>query len=231
MFLASKSPQRRSLLKSLGIDFDIVEPDYAERELPGLSPASLVERHSIGKAKSVLAKLIPLPHDRPVLGVDTMVFAGGRQLGKASSAAEAMEYLRLLSGTEHQVYSGITLIWAPAGVTDGDMPQIDLPPGCKLLDTDTNIGNQTLYSCTSHECTGVVFSEVAEDELCAYIATGEWRGRAGAYAIQERASAFVKEIHGDYTNVVGLPVSLLADILRQIGCWPPPDWDRHPHQP
>ncbi|GBE57707.1 septum formation protein Maf [bacterium BMS3Abin01] len=191
MYLASKSPQRKALLQALGLDFQVVIPEYSEIDPPGAAPAELVERHSCGKARSVLLRVQPLEPASPVLGVDTMVFAGGRSLGKAGSEQEALEYLRLLSGNTHQVYSGITLIWASG-----------------------------LQSCTLHAVTDVRFAAVSEDELRAYVATGEWRGRAGAYAIQGRASAFVEEIRGDYTNVVGLPVPLLVGMLRKNRLWP-----------
>ena len=68
------------------------------------------------------------------------------------------------------------------------------------------------------------FAPIPDSELEIYVAGGEWRGRAGGYAIQGRASAFVEEIRGDYTNVVGLPVPLLAGMLREKGQWPPDAW-------
>ncbi len=248
MYLASRSPQRKTLLESLGIEFEIVLPEYGEVDPPGLSPDQLVERHSRGKAYSVLPRVIPLQASRPILGVDTMVFAGGRALGKAADEEQALEYLRMLSGAVHHVYSGITLVWAAAddgtdsagdGYTGGrsgadgaggsgesaiDIPVGRLPEGCSPLDMDQACGQSGLYSYTSHTLTGVRFAVLPEEEMDAYIATGEWRGRAGAYAIQERASAFVEGIEGDYTNVVGLPVPLLVRVLRAIGSWPPASW-------
>ena len=196
MYLASKSPQRKALLESLGIDFEVIAPDYTEEDLPGHLPAELVERHSRGKAFSVLSRVEPLPADEPILGVDTIVVLSGRVAGKPGDEDEASRFLRLMSGKTHMVYSGITLLWAGAG------------PGER-------------EETTAHAVTEVRFCEIPERELELYIKSGEWRGRAGGYAIQGRASAFVEAIRGDYTNVVGLPVPLLVAMLREKGTWPP----------
>lgn len=176
-------------------------PDYHEDDRPHYLPAEIVERHSRGKAFSVLHKLDDLGSGRPVLGVDTMVVFGGQTVGKAASEEEALGFLKRMSGRTHLVYSGITLVWAGSG------------PGGR-------------EEQTAHAVTEVRFSPVPAGELEAYVATGEWRERAGAYAIQGRAAAFVEEVCGDYTNVVGLPVPLLAELLRERGEWPPPSWER-----
>lgn len=199
MYLASKSPQRKALLEALGIDFEVVPPDYQEEPFAHELPAQIVERHSRGKAFSVLHKLEDLTADRPVLGVDTMVVFGGRVTGKAEDEGQAAGYLRSMSGNPHLVYSGITLVWPGSGPGDREEQ-------------------------TAHAVTEVRFSHLTEREIDAYVATGEWRGRAGAYAIQGRASAFVEQIRGDYTNVVGLPVPLLVEMLRLRGDWPPGGW-------
>lgn len=199
MYLASKSPQRKALLESLGIEFEVVPPDYLEENTNDQLPAEQVERHSRGKAYSILQMVEPLPSDRPILGVDTMVVIHGQTVGKAKHEEEALGYLRRMSGTSHLVYSGLTLLWSGAG------------PGERV-------------EVTAHSVTEVRFSRLSEREMESYLNTGEWRDRAGAYAIQGRASAFVEEIRGDYSNVVGLPVPLMVGMLRERGQWPPPDW-------
>jgi len=199
MFLASKSPQRKALLESLGIGFDVVHPDYHEENADEHLPAEQVERHSRGKAYSVLAEVEPMPSDRPILGVDTMVVIHGQAVGKALDVEEARDFLHAMSGKNHLVYSGLTLLWSGAG------------PGERV-------------EATSHSVTEVRFCRLSEREIEIYLDTGEWRDRAGGYAIQGRASAFVEEIRGDYTNVVGLPVPLLAAMLRERGQWPPGSW-------
>jgi len=199
VYLASRSPQRKALLEALGVEFTVIVPEYHEEGLSGHLPAEMVERHSRGKAFSVIADLEPLPSDKPVLGVDTMVVIQGRAVGKARDEAEAMEFLLRMSGRTHLVYSGLTLVWAGSG------------PGERVAET-------------AHAVTEIRFARISESEMESYVATGEWRERAGAYAIQGRASAFVEEIDGDYTNVVGLPVPLLAAMLREKGQWPPASW-------
>lgn len=199
MYLASRSPQRKALLEALGVDFEVVIPDYPEENLTGRLPAELVERHSRGKAFSILSRVEPLPSGRPILGVDTMVVILGRAAGKPRDGEEALDFLRRLSGKTHLVYSGLTLLWAGAG------------PGERVEET-------------AHAVTEVRFAQIPDSELEVYVAGGEWRGRAGGYAIQGRASAFVEEIRGDYTNVVGLPVPLLTGMLREKGQWPPAAW-------
>lgn len=199
MYLASRSPQRKALLESIGVGFEIIPPEYHEEDKPHELPAERVERHSRGKAFSVLHKLVEQPADRPVLGVDTMVVFGGKAVGKPRDEVEALEFLLRMSGRTHLVFSGITLVWPGLG------------PGSREVQI-------------AHAVTEVRFAHLPEFELEAYIETGEWRERAGAYAIQGRASAFVEEVHGDYTNVVGLPVPLLAELLREKGQWPPREW-------
>ncbi len=199
MYLASSSPRRRNLLESIGVDFETVPPRYDEAEREMELPAEQVQRHSRGKAWSVLPWLKPLPAGRPVAGVDTMVVTQGRTAGKAASPEEAMGLIGQLSGRTHLVYSGLTILWSDGA---GDQPQ----------------------EMTDHAVTQVRFAQIPEAEIRKYVATGEWRGKAGAYAIQGRAAAFVEEIRGDYSNIVGLPLPLLVRMLRQIGCWPPASW-------
>ena len=178
MYLASKSPQRKALLEALGIDFEVVHPDYSEENPAGQLPSELVERHSRGKAFSVLTQLEPIPSQKPVLGVDTMVVILGQAVGKAGDEDEAREFLRKMSGKNHLVYSGLTLLWAGGG------------PGERV-------------EKTAHAVTEVRFAPIPERELEAYVASGEGRGRAGAYAMQGKASAFVEEHRGHVTNGVG----------------------------
>jgi septum formation protein len=120
-----------------------------------------------------------------VLGADTVVAINGLALGKPHGPYDATRMLRLLSGQTHQVITGICLVRAPDQI-------------------------ETL----AHEITFVTFSELSDDEIRDYIASHEPYDKAGAYAIQGLASKFVRYISGCYFNVVGLPVSLLHDILK-----------------
>ena len=171
--LASRSPQRRAILEMLGIEFDVVAPDYDEPALPG-TPEQIAVAHARGKAASVDGEL--------VLGVDTIVVIDGRVLGKPPREDEAREYLGLLSGRTHTVHSGLCL---RAGGTEH----------------------------VRHAVTEVTFAPLDPADVHWYVASGEWRERAGGYAVQGLGAALVRSIAGDYQNVVGLPVPALIDAM------------------
>jgi septum formation protein len=181
LLLASRSPQRRVILKQLGIPFDVVEPRYEEVAPPELADSvEVVRAHAQAKARSVADEA----NDRPVLGVDTEVVLQGLIFGKPADATEAEQMLEQLSGRTHVVMSGLCL----------------LTPGWEVVE---------------HEGTRVTFRELKPRDLGAYVATGEWEGRAGAYAIQGRGATLVCAIEGDYLNVVGLPAALLVRLLAE----------------
>lgn len=127
-----------------------------------------------------------------ILGADTVVACGRRILGKADDVAVAERYLRLLSGRRHRVYTGIAVI-APGG-----------------------------RRAVRVVMTMVRFKRLSEPEIAAYLACGEWRGKAGGYAIQGRAEAFIPAINGSFSNVVGLPLATTLDLLRGLGWRPEP---------
>ena len=123
-----------------------------------------------------------------VLGADTLVACGGLVLGKPSTPAGARDMLRLLSGRRHRVYTGVALV----DVDDGRME-------------------------TAHAETSVVLRTMDEGELDRYVATGEPLDKAGAYAVQGLGSVFVTAVEGSYSNVVGLPLHLVAEMLHRFG--------------
>jgi septum formation protein len=180
LLLASTSPQRRVILKQLGIPFDVVAPRYEEVNPPEADPAALVCEHARGKAESVAGEA----DGRPVLGVDTTVALGGRIYGKPADAGDAERMLEELSGRTHAVMSGLCLI----------------TPGWEVVETATTL---------------VTFRALTPRELGLYVATGEWEGRAGGYAIQGLGAALVERVEGDYLNVVGLPGALLVRLLAE----------------
>jgi len=187
LVLASRSPQRDGLLRQLGIPFRVVVSEHVE-DLHDGDPVRTVERNARGKAKEVLARS-RLRAGELVLGVDTVVVVAGRVLGKASAEREAAEYLRLLAGRRHEVYSGLHLC-------------------------------STAHAETAHAITGVTFRALGVEDIARYVASGEWRERAGAYAIQGVGSALVERVDGDYFNVVGLPVAALLTALAAFGAAP-----------
>jgi septum formation protein len=127
-----------------------------------------------------------------VLAADTVVACGRRILGKADDALAAERCLRLLSGRRHRVYTAVAVV-APDG-----------------------------RRTTSVVMTMVRFKRLGEREIGAYLASGEWRGKAGGYAIQGRAEAFISAINGSWSNVVGLPLVTTLDLLGGLGWRPQP---------
>ena len=187
LVLASASPRRRDILQNAGIPF-IVQPSKIP-ELPreGEAPQACAERLAREKALDVFRQR---PQDF-VLGADTIVIVDGQILGKPRDAADAARMLRLLSGRTHQVTTGVCLI---------------VPDRKKSSGEDTR-----------SETTRVTMSELSDDDIQSYVATGEPLDKAGAYAIQGIASRWISRIEGDYFNVVGLPVSLVYRMLQENG--------------
>lgn len=188
LVLASGSPRRIELLGQAGIEPDHIQPaDIDETPQRGEHPRSLARRLSREKAEAALAQLkSDANFANPfLLAADTVVAVGRRILPKAETADEARECLRLLSGRTHKVFTGVCLV---------------LPNG--------NL-RQTLVE------TRLRFERLSRQQIDAYLSSGEWRGKAGGYAIQGLAGSFVVKLVGSYSNVVGLPlqetVSLLAD--------------------
>lgn len=137
-------------------------------------------------------KLAAVPAGGPafVLVADTVVALGHRILGKPENEAEAEKFLRALSGRRHHVMTAVALA----------------TPACK-------VSARTV-------CTRVSFKRLSEEEIAGYLASGEWQGKAGGYAIQGLAGAFVKAIGGSYTNVVGLPLYETVALLKGAGFTP-----------
>ena len=123
-----------------------------------------------------------------VLAADTVVACGRRVLGKAEDEQQARAFLKLLSGRRHRVHGGVAVIDAEGRLHDRSV------------------------------MTQVVFKRLGPDEIDAYLDSGEWKGKAGAYAIQGRAAAFVPKITGSYSNVVGLPLAETQALLLGLGC-------------
>jgi septum formation protein len=183
LILASASPRRSELLRNAGFEFEVCPANVDERVRAGERPKSFAERLAREKARAVRPKF---PHDF-VLGADTVVVAGKKNLGKPADAEDAARMLRLLSGRAHEVITGVCLI-APEGQED-----------------------------TRSEVTKVFFDRMSEKEIANYVATGEPMDKAGAYGIQGVASRWIPKISGDYFNVVGLPVALVGAILKDNG--------------
>ena len=190
LVLASGSPRRLQLLQQIGIEPDHLSPvDADETPNRGEVPRSLAKRLSREKAELAIenVKRSEELHGSYILTADTVVGLGSRILPKAEMLDEAASSLRLLSGRNHRVYTSITLV-TPKGAKRH-----------KLIESR------------------VRFKRLSRDEMEAYLASGEWRGKAGGYAIQGIAGSFVVKLIGSYTNVVGLPLYETAALLTGEG--------------
>jgi septum formation protein len=183
LVLASASPRRIELLAQLGVTPDRIDPaDIDETPLKGETPPRLAERLARSKAEVVAARA----PEAFVLAADTVVAVGRRFLEKAADEAEAARFLRLLSGRNHRVFTGVALARGEAITT-------------RVIETR------------------VSFKTLSEVEIAAYVATGDWRGKAGAYGIQGPAGAFVRRIVGSHPAVMGLPLYETANLLTGAG--------------
>ncbi|NLS02277.1 Maf-like protein [Rhizobium sp. P32RR-XVIII] len=188
LILASGSPRRIDLLNQVGIEPSRLMPmDIDETPKKSEHPRSLARRLSTEKAEAALAALKgdPAWKGSYILAADTVVAVGRRILGKAEFADEASASLHLLSGRSHWVYTGVCLV-----TPDRKIRQ-------KIVETK------------------VRFKRLSGFEIENYLASGQWRGKAGAYGIQGLAGTFVQKMVGSYTNVVGLP--LYETILLLTG--------------
>lgn len=190
LVLASGSPRRLALLNQIGIEPDALLPSEID-ELPktGELPRVLATRLARTKAETALNTVRADDDLRGsfIVAADTVVAVGRRILPKAELLDEAAQCLRLLSGRSHRVYTGVCMVTPGEGFRQ------------RLVETR------------------VRFKRLSKDDLEAYLASGEWRGKAGGYAVQGLAGAFVIKLVGSYTNVVGLPLYEAASLLGGEG--------------
>ncbi|WP_207456607.1 Maf family protein [Azospirillum sp. SYSU D00513] len=189
LVLASASPRRLDLLRQIGIVPDAVDPADID-ETP--RPAELPNLHALRLAGEKAAAVAARQDGALVLAADTVVACGRRILPKAETEAQARECLELLSGRRHRVFGGMVLLVPGAA---GEAP--------RRLERTVR--------------TDVTFKVLARAEIDSYIASGEWQGKAGGYAIQGRAAGLIRYIGGSYSNVVGLPLFELSALLRGAG--------------
>ena len=195
IYLASKSPRRRELLRQIGVEFELLllrentarGPDVPELVQPGETPLAYVERVTREKAETASATMLSRRlRTRPVLTADTTVTLNGRILNKPADDAEALSMLRLLSGATHQVLTSIALkhhedFWQTTHTSD------------------------------------VTFATLSEETMRAYCALPEPYDKAGGYAIQGRAAQFISHIVGSPSSIMGLPLYETAQLLQQAG--------------
>lgn len=190
LILASASPRRLALLNQIGVEPEHLIPAHVD-ETPerGELPRKLAQRLAHAKAVAVQqkARQAGLAGDSVVLAADTVVAVGRRILPKAETMDEAASCLRLLSGRAHRVFTGLCLISASGHVRE------------RLVDSR------------------IRFKRLTNKEIEAYLASGEWNGKAGGYAIQGIAGSFVVKMSGSYSAVVGLPLYETTSLLAGEG--------------
>ena len=198
ILLASGSARRRELVARLGLPFDITSSNVDETPRPAESPAAMVVRLSRDKAQSAQLTNPPtnqLTHySTIILSADTTVCLDGEALGKPRDAAEARSMLTRLRGRSHQVFTAITLIDTATGREVADLASTDVP-----------------------------MRSYSDDEIEAYLASGDPFDKAGGYAIQHGGFNPVDNLRGCYANVVGLPLCHVTRSLRALGIEPPAD--------
>ncbi|MCB1439177.1 MAG: Maf-like protein [Nitratireductor sp.] len=186
LVLASGSPRRLQLLQQAGIRPDNLCPvNIDETPHKSEAPRNLAKRLAREKAEAAIEHISRQPelHGSMILSADTVVAVGRRILPKAVMLDEASYSLKMLSGRSHRVYTGVTLV-TPKGAMRH-----------RLVETR------------------VRFKRLSREEMEAYLASGEWRGKAGGYAIQGLAGCFVVKLTGSYSNVVGLPLQETVSLL------------------
>jgi septum formation protein len=197
LVLASASPRRQELLRAAGIAVTVQPTNLPEAPLEGEAPKAFAERLAREKAWAVFKQR---PNDF-VLGADTIVVVGKEILGKPTDASDAGRMLKMLSGRSHEVTTAVCLM--------GPRPAASAEPNPGAAAKSESLGD------VRSETTSVKMNELTDEEIQAYIATGEPMDKAGAYAIQGMASRWIPRIEGDYSNVVGLPIALVYRMLRE----------------
>ena len=194
VYLASRSPRRRELLRQIGVSFELLlvredarrGRDVNEAVLDGETAADYAMRIACAKAEVAARQALQRGlRPYPTLGADTSIVLDGAIVGKPDNAQHATEILRALSGREHEVMTAVAI-----GLRD-------------RVETALSIST-------------VEFRELSDDEIYGYVRFGEPYGKAGAYAIQGRAAIFVRRIAGSYSGIMGLPLAETAELLRRF---------------
>ncbi|MGI9250095.1 MAG: Maf family protein [Pseudohongiellaceae bacterium] len=182
IYLASKSPRRRTLLEQIGVPYKLINIDIPEQQAEGETALAYIKRVTCDKARAASQQAA----DLPILAADTEVVLDGQILGKPADHAAAMQMLRTLSGREHEVISAVALL-----TTTGQL--------------HTRVNKSTVH-----------FKTLSEAECEAYCQTDEPWDKAGGYAIQGKAAAFITKIEGSYSGIMGLPLHETAELLAKL---------------
>lgn len=190
LYLASQSPRRRELLTQIGVTFETLSFDIDESVKTNEAAEDYVIR--LAKEKAMAGWNIVKAEVKPVLGSDTSVVINGEILGKPKDNEDAVKMLNLLSGNTHQVMTAVALVVPSDGASNYELSSI-------LSVSD------------------VSFKSLSDYEIEHYVATGESADKAGSYAIQGLAAAFIAHLSGSYSGVMGLPLFETAKLLNKAG--------------
>ena len=185
--LASGSPRRKELFEQIGVKFEI-KTSEKEEIITSSNPKDVVKELSEMKAQDV-AEAVAGP--AIIIGADTVVAYDGKILGKPKDKADAVRMITDFAGDEHYVYTGVCILIKEA---DGTMHKVSFAEGTKVL----------VYGMT-------------QEEIVKYVESGEPMDKAGAYAIQGKFAPYIKEIEGDYYNIVGFPIAGIYQRLKEAG--------------
>ena len=209
IILASASPRRKEIMEQMGIPYQVIVADV-EETVSETEPSRMVQALASLKTEAVLSKY--MMHNGSyggnkdnkgnkadnvnagqenfiIIGADTMVFYDGHALGKPRDEADAFRMLRMLSGNSHEVISGVSII-----INDSRQQRLSFAVSTKVM-----------------------MQNLTDEQIKDYIATGEPVDKAGAYAIQGKFGLYIREIRGDYYNVVGFPISRIYEVLLDLG--------------
>ena len=186
IILASKSPRRKELMDLLNINYEVIVSDADETLEDGLSMEEQSKKLAFIKAKAVFDAT---QGDRIVIGADTLVYKDNQKLGKPGNVENATKILKQLKNSSHQVCTGIAI----------------------LVQKGNSYNEIVDYSITS-----IHINDMTDNEIQEWINTGKAFDKAGAYAIQEEFAKFIDKIHGNYSSVVGLPIDMVYDIIKNF---------------
>lgn len=193
IILASESPRRKEIMETMGIPYKVITGNVKEVTDETI-PAEMVQSLAALKTKAIVTKLDTDQEENKeiiIIGADTMVFYKEHALGKPKSEEDAVRMLEMISDDVHEVYTGVSIMIRNK---DGKEDSISLAV-----------------------CTQVAVMPMTTEQIRDYVATGEPMDKAGAYAIQGKFGIYIKEIIGDYYNVVGFPIAKIYDTLLSIG--------------
>ena len=187
IYLASQSPQRAELLRRAGVPFQVVQSTHEEESISASHPQTLALDRARHKADRAV---LPADADGILLAADTVVFIGRETFGSPTDDADAARILRRLSSSTHAVATGHHAVRLVRGVRQTEASAVALAK--------------------------VTMRPLDDAQIAAYLATGEHRGRAGAYAIQETGDRFVVDLQGQWDTVVGLSMTSVARLWREL---------------